>query len=265
MFPIYQVDAFTTELFRGNPAAVCPTDTWLSDDVMQHIAAENNLSETAFVVPDESGEADFGLRWFTPKAEVDLCGHATLATAWVIFNELNWDKDLVTFSGRSGVLSVARGEKDLLSMDFPVCTLKPAPHPAELDRALGGRALDYCVASNDMRLAVLGSVEAVQNLKPHLGMVAQMGDHGLVVTAKGAGDVDFVSRFFAPQLGITEDPVTGAAHTVLVPYWARRLKKDTFKARQISKRGGEVLCQLEGDRVKLSGRAVLYMKGEVYI
>ena len=263
MISLYQIDSFATEIFRGNPAAVCPTDAWLSDDLMQSLAAENNLSETAFVVPDQTGEADFGLRWFTPAAEVDLCGHATLATAWVLFNELDWQKEVVSFSTRSGVLYVAQGEDGLLTMDFPKCTLKPAPHPDALTHALGGPALDFCIASNDMRLAVLGSVEAVRNLKPNFRAIAQMGTFGFIVTAKGEGDVDFVSRFFAPQLGIVEDPVTGSAHTVLAPYWARRLKKDSFKAQQISERGGEVLCVLDGDRVKLSGRAVLYMKGEI--
>ena len=265
MITVYHVDAFTTELFRGNPAAVCPTEAWLSDEVMQSIALENNLSETAFVVPDRSENADFGLRWFTPKSEVDLCGHATLATAWVLFNERTWDKDIVTFSGRSGILTVRRGKDGLLEMDFPVCSLKPAPHPTALERAIGGRAVDFCTASNGMRLAVLGSVKAVRDLKPNLAAVAQMGPFGLIVTAKGegGGGVDFVSRFFAPQVGIAEDPVTGAAHTVLAPYWARRLKKDTFIAQQISKRGGQVLCQIDSDRVKLSGCAVLYMKGEL--
>lgn len=265
MIDLYQVDAFATELFGGNPAAVCPTETWLSDDVMQALAAENNLSETAFVVPDDSGAADYGLRWFTPTSEVAMCGHATLASAWVLFNVITPDVDVVTFTTPSGILTVTRGPGDLITMDFPQCTLKPAPHPDDLHRALGGPAMDFCTASNGMRLAVLGSVEAVRTLKPNLNAVAKMGDFGLIVTAKGEGDVDFVSRFFAPQVGIAEDPVTGSAHTVLAPYWAKRLKKETFTARQISKRGGEVLCQLDGDRVKLSGRAVLYMKGEVHI
>ena len=263
MIPIYQIDSFASEVFCGNPAAVCPTDEWLSDDVMQSLAAENNLSETAFVVPDPSGNADFGLRWFTPSVEVDLCGHATLATAWVLFNELGWAKDVVKFSGRSGILTVTQDDDGLITMDFPACTFKPAPHPDELSRAIAGQALDYCIASNGMHLAVLGSVEAVQTLKPNLRSVAALAEFGLVVTAKGDGDLDFVSRFFAPQVGVAEDPVTGSAHTLLAPYWARRLKKDNLKARQISQRGGDVICKLDGDRVKVSGRAVLFMKGEV--
>jgi len=265
MIALYQVDSFATDIFKGNPAAVCPLDAWLSDTEMQAVAAENNLSETAFFGPDLSGNADYGLRWFTPKSEVVMCGHGTLATAWVLFNELAPDKDVVSFSTLSGVLVVTRGQDGLMIMDFPVCSLRPAPHPEDLPRALGGPALDFCTASNDMRLAVLGSAQAVRDLKPNFHAVAQMGKFGLIVTAKGDGDVDFVSRFFAPQVGIAEDPVTGAAHTVLAPYWAKRLKKETFRAQQISKRGGEVHCQLDGDRVKLSGRAVLYMKGELYL
>lgn len=263
--PLYQVDAFTTELFRGNPAAVCPLDAWPTDEVMQTMAAENNLSETAFVVPDETGEADFGLRWFTPKAEVELCGHATLATAWVLFFERGHGGDRVTFTTKSGVLSVTRGAEGLLMMDFPQTRSMPAPHPEELTRALGGPALEFQRAKNEMRLAVLGSAKQVRDLQPDLGAVLALGGHGLLVTAPGDGtdgDVDFVSRFFSPQWGIPEDPVTGAAHTVLAPYWAKRLGKDVLKARQVSRRSGDLGCEIVGDRVKISGRAVLFFKGE---
>ncbi|MFC1673974.1 PhzF family phenazine biosynthesis protein [Pseudomonadota bacterium] len=266
--PLYQVDAFATEVFRGNPAAVCPLDAWLGEDVMQAIAAENNLSETAFVVADPSGEADYGLRWFTPKAEIELCGHATLATAWVLFNALSVDKDVVTFSTQSGILSVERCADGELVMDFPLIKTMPAPHPDDLSRALhGAKALEYLRAKNDMRVAVLGSAQEVRDLKPDFHTVYTLGQLGLIVTAPGGGgedaDVDFVSRFFAPQVGISEDPVTGSAHTVLAPYWARRLKKDTLRARQVSSRGGDVGCEIVGPRVRLSGRAVLYMKGEI--
>lgn len=260
--PLYQVDAFATEVFRGNPAAVCPTDAWLGDDVMQALAAENNLSETAFVVPDATGEADFGLRWFTPKAEVDLCGHATLATAWVLFNERGFVGDTVTFTTKSGILSVANGADGLLTMDFPQSKAMPAPHPDLLAKSIGQRALEYWRAKNGMHLALLGDADQVRDLKPDLNAVFQLGGFGLLVTAPGDGDLDFVSRFFSPQYGVPEDPVTGAAHTVLTPYWAKRLKKDVLKARQVSKRGGDLECEIDGDRVKLSGRAVLYMKGE---
>lgn len=266
--PLYQVDAFTTELFRGNPAAVCPTDAWLSEEIMQSLAVENNLSETAYVVPDETGGADYGLRWFTPVGEIDLCGHATLATAWVLFNELNVGKDVLTFSTQeSGILTVSRGQDGLLKMDFPVHVPRPAPHHQLLERALGMRALEYFSAPNGMKVAVVDSVEAVQNLKMQMGAVAQMGDKGLIVTARaGEGDdIDFVSRYFTPKEGIPEDPVTGSAHTVLAPLWAQRLKKNTFHARQVSKRGGDLFCELDGDRVYISGHGILYLKGEARI
>lgn len=266
--PLYQVDAFTRDVFRGNPAAVCPTDAWLPDEVMQKLALENNLSETAFVVPDGTGQADYGLRWFTPVDEIDLCGHATLATAWVLFNVLGVDKDTLTFSTKvSGVLTVSKGEDGLLRMDFPLNTPTPAPHHQALPQAIGGPALEYWSAPNGMKLAVVGSVQAVRDLRLNYGAIAQISDRGLIVTAKGDGEdgVDFVSRYFTPKDGIPEDPVTGSAHTVLVPYWAKRLKKETFHARQISKRSGDVYCELVGDRVHLSGHGVLYMKGEAYI
>jgi len=271
--PLYQIDSFATEVFCGNPAAVCPTDQWLDEAVMQNLAAENNLSETAFVVPDETGDADYGLRWFTPKLEVDLCGHATLATAWVLFNEIGVDQDMLTFSTQSvGNISVHRGEGGLLTMDFPVSKPRPVPHPEKLGFALGGNqhkspALEYYKAPNDMMLAVLGSAQEVIDLKPQLWAIAELGPHGLIVTAKGeeGSGLDFVSRFFAPQVGISEDPVTGSAHTVLAPYWAKRLKKESFKARQVSKRGGDVYCEMAGERVHISGRAVLYLKGEARI
>lgn len=266
--PFYQVDAFTTELFAGNPAAVCMTDSWLADDVMQSIAAENNLSETAFVVPDTWGEADYGLRWFTPTLEVDLCGHATLATAWVLFNERGVDKDIVTFSTQKvGVLTVTRGENGLINMNFPAAKLMPALHPDALVHILGGPALDYCNAANGKKLAVVGSADILKNLKPNFAAVAQLGGQGLIVTAKGDAEsgIDFVSRYFAPQCGVNEDPVTGSAHTVLAPYWARRLKKDSLVARQLSTRGGDVFCRLAGERVHVAGHAVLYMRGEARI
>ncbi|HEY9079019.1 PhzF family phenazine biosynthesis protein [Magnetovibrio sp.] len=265
--PLYQIDSFTADLFAGNPAAVCPTDAWLSDEVMQKLAAENNLSETAYVVPDTTGVADYGLRWFTPETEVDLCGHATLATAWVLFNELGVDVETLRFTTKSGVLTVARGEGDLLVMDFPLNAPRPAPHHEFLPQALGGPAQQFWTASNGMSLAVLASAEAVRSLTPHLGAVAKLGKKGLIVTAAGdeRDTVDFVSRYFAPYAGIAEDPVTGSAHTVLAPYWAKVLKKDSLHARQVSKRGGDVYCQMQGDRVLLSGHATLYMKGEAHV
>lgn len=264
--PLYQIDSFATEVFRGNPAAVCPSDTWLSDDVMRALAAENNLSETAFVVPGGEGGADYGLRWFTPTTEVDLCGHATLATAWALFFDVGVTKDALTFSTRSGILSVTRGDDGVLTMDFPQSKVMPAPHPDELPRALGHPALEFCKAKNGMVLALIKDAPAVRKLQPVMRAVAELSDHGLIVTAPGGGedgDVDFVSRFFAPRLGIPEDPVTGAAHTVLAPYWAKRLGKTSLRARQVSARGGDLACELAGERVRISGRAALYLKGEI--
>jgi len=264
---LYQIDSFTTDIFAGNPAAVCPCEDWLADEVMQKLAAENNLAETAFAVPDKTGVADFGLRWFTPTTEVELCGHATLATAWVLFNEIGVNKPELSFTTQSGILTVTRGEGDLLVMDFPVNAPRPAPHHEFLPQALGGPAQQFWTAPNDMSLAVLGTADAVCNLTPHMGAVAKLGKKGLIVTASGdeADAVDFVSRYFTPKEGINEDPVTGAAHTVLAPYGAKVLKKDDLHARQVSKRGGDVYCRMQGDRVQLSGHAVLYMKGEAYI
>jgi len=265
--PLYQIDSFTTKVFSGNPAAVCPCEDWLADEAMQKLAAENNLSETAFVVPDKTGVADYGLRWFTPSTEVDLCGHATLATAWVLFNELGADSKTLSFATKSGVLAVTRGAGDLLVMDFPLNPPRPAPHHELLPQALGGPAQQFWTAPNGMSLAVLNTAEAVRTLTPHMGAVARLGKKGLIVTAAGdeTDAVDFVSRYFAPYAGIDEDPVTGSAHTVLAPYWAKVLKKDELRARQVSKRGGDVYCEIQGDRVLLSGHAVLYMKGEARI
>ena len=265
--PLYQVDAFTTDVFAGNPAAVCPLHDWLSDDVMQDIARENNLSETAFFIPNAGGETDYLLRWFTPAFEVDLCGHATLATAWVLFFELGVERDSLSFETQeSGVLTVEKGAAGLLTMDFPAYPPRPAPHHMRLEQAIGGRALEFWTAPNGMHLAVVGGADDVLDIKPSLAAIAEMGDKGLIVTAPGAGDeIDFVSRYFTPKEGIAEDPVTGSAHCVLAPYWAKRLKKDNLHARQVSKRGGDVLCEVAGERVRLSGHAVLYLKGEVRI
>jgi len=264
--PLYQVDAFTSKIFSGNPAAVCPTDAWLPDEVMQKLAGENNLSETAFVVPDATGIADYGLRWFTPVAEINLCGHATLASAWVLFNEIGVKKDVVSFTTLSGILTVTRGEGGALIMDFPLNKPMPAPHHDLLSQALGGPALEFWSAPNGMKLAAMKDAEAVRNLRPVMGALVQLGNKGLIVTAPGDDEgVDFVSRYFTPMEGIPEDPVTGSAHTVLVPYWAKRLKKESFHARQVSKRGGDLFCVLDGERVKISGHGVLYMKGEARI
>jgi predicted PhzF superfamily epimerase YddE/YHI9 len=252
----YQVDAFATQVFAGNPAAVCPLEEWLGDSLLQAIAMENNLSETAFFVP--KGE-HFALRWFTPVAEVDLCGHATLASAHVIFEILGYPDPVITFETRSGELLVER-DGEGLRMDFParVPTLCETPEP--LGAGLGARPLE--VLAGDDYLAVFASEAAVRALVPDHTKLSALDRRGIIVTAPGA-DVDFVSRFFAPALGVPEDPVTGSAHCELAPYWAERLGKNRLAARQVSKRGGELTCEVRGDRVLITGSAVTFMQGEI--
>ncbi|TCS63165.1 PhzF family phenazine biosynthesis protein [Varunaivibrio sulfuroxidans] len=259
--PLYQVDAFTDAVFSGNPAAVCPLASWLDDALMQKIAAENNLSETAFFVPQpEGGDTDFALRWFTPKTEVDLCGHATLATGWTVFNELRFAGDVVRFSSKSGILAVRRAEAGL-ELDFPARPGERKTPPAGLKKAIGADVEAFYAA--DKPMAVLASADMVRSLVPDSEAIVALGGDGLIVTAPG-DDCDFVSRYFAPHHGIPEDPVTGSAHCVLTPYWAARLNKDTLFARQVSARGGVLRCRLGGDRVFISGAAVLYMRGRIF-
>lgn len=253
---MYQVDAFASQVFEGNPAAICPLPAWLDDAVMQAIAQENNLSETAFFVAD--GE-DFQLRWFTPNQEVDLCGHATLATAHVLYAQLAYVRPQAVFHTRGGVLTVAR-QGDALVMDFPALAAQPCAAPAALVEGLG-LAIAEAWAADDY-LVVLDDAEQVRQLAPDMAALSRLDRRGVCVTAPGPG-VDFVSRFFAPKYGIPEDPVTGSAHCMLVPYWAERLGKSQLQARQISPRGGDVLCELRGERVLLSGRAITYMVAEV--
>ena len=255
---LYQIDAFTDQVFKGNPAAVCPLDSWLGDEDLQAIAEENNLSETAFYVPAETG---FHLRWFTPKAEVDLCGHATLATAFVIFNFTDYADGNVKFQTRSGELSVTQND-GLLVMDFPSQPGKPCASPQQLIEGLGTTPLE--VLSSEDYLAVFENEEDVIALQPNFDALNKLDLRGVIVTAQG-NDVDFVSRFFAPRYGINEDPVTGSAHCALTPYWADKLNKSRLTARQVSKRTGYIECELKGDRVFLSGRAVKYMEGKIDI
>lgn len=252
----YQVDAFTTRVFTGNPAAVCPLDTWLDDAMLQAIASENNLSETAFFVPTERG---FHLRWFTPVAEVDLCGHATLASAHVLFAILGYAKKQIVFETRSGDL-VVESNDGLLVMNFPARVPVTCPAPAALVEGLGCTPLEVLAA--DDYIAVFQSEDIIQSLAPDFAKLQELDLRGIVVTAPGNA-VDFVSRFFAPKLGVTEDPVTGSAHCELAPYWAHRLGKNTMEARQISRRSGNLRCQLRQDRVLLSGRAVTFMVAEI--
>lgn len=254
--PLFQIDAFAGKVFSGNPAAVCPLKEWPDDSVMQAIAAENNLSETAFFVPHENG---YHIRWFTPVAEVDLCGHATLAAAFVIFHCLDGSSRQADFISRSGRLTVTR-EGDLLAMDFPAQLPQPCPPPKELLRGLGKEPLEVLKAED--YLAVFSSEEDIVDLKPDLSAFRQLDLRGVIVTAKGK-NADFVSRFFAPKFGIDEDPVTGSAHCSLTPYWSAKLKKDKLRARQLSKRGGELFCENRGNRVIISGRAVKYLEGNI--
>jgi PhzF family phenazine biosynthesis protein len=257
--PLYQVDAFTSRVFAGNPAAVVPLEDWLDDGTLQAIAAENNLSETAYIV---GGRGRYQIRWMTPTNEVDLCGHATLASAWVVLNVLEPGKDVVTFDSKSGPLVVTR-EGDLLALDFP--SRPPTPATAALPalaEALG-RAPREAWAARDY-MAVFESAEEVKALRPDMARVAALDHFALIVTAPGHG-VDFVSRFFAPEEGVPEDPVTGSAHCTLVPYWARRLGKTRLTARQVSSRGGELECEDRGERVRIAGRAVRFLEGTVFI
>jgi PhzF family phenazine biosynthesis protein len=257
--PIYQVDAFTSKLFGGNPAAVCPLDEWLTSETLQAIASENNLSETAFYL--KTGDR-YHLRWFTPGLEVDLCGHATLATAHVLLNVLESDASQVVFDTRSGELKVKR-EGERLVMDFPSKPPTPADPPAGMLEALGGEPLEFF--RGQYYMAVYQSEAEIRALAPDFNALSQMDD-AVIVTAPGESeDVDFVSRFFAPSFGIDEDPVTGSAHCTLTPFWTERQCKWWFDARQISKRGGELHCELQEDRVTLAGQAVLYLTGTITI
>ena len=255
--PFYQVDAFSSRVFSGNPAAVCPLDRWLEDETLQAIAAENNLAETAFFTNGEKRR----LRWFTPVCEIDLCGHATLASAFVIMTMLEPERREVRFDTRSGELIVTR-DGDLYTLDFP------ARPPARIDKseavtaALGREPLELWGARDYM--AVFETQDDVRRLKPDMRALAAMDTFAMIVTAPGE-EVDFVSRFFAPAAGVPEDPVTGSAHCTLIPYWAEVLGKTKLTARQISPRGGELFCELAGSRVKMAGHAALYAEGRIHI
>lgn len=258
--PLYQVDAFTSRLFGGNPAAVCPLEgDFLPDSTMQAIGNENNLSETAFLVPN--GPDRYRLRWFTPENEIDLCGHATLASAFVVFTHLRPDLAQVAFDTKSGKLVVTRGDGGLLSMDFPSRPPEPGASDSRLRQALGGKAGSILVSRD--YLVVYDSEEEVRALKPAMNALALM-DRMVIVTAPGR-EVDFVSRFFAPAAGVPEDPVTGSAHCTLIPYWADRLGKTKLHAFQVSRRGGELFCELLGNRVSMAGYAVEFMRGAIQI
>ncbi|PHQ24281.1 isomerase [Marinobacter guineae] len=264
--PIYQVDAFTSRIFGGNPAAVMPLESWLPDETMLSLALENNLSETAFFVPlPEEDEADFHIRWFTPGIEVPLCGHATLASAWVMFNKLGWDQEQIRFRSKSGPLAVKQTDDGWLVLDFPNFACEEQPTPALIREALKGAPETAFFVQNDTNyMVVLEDEAAVRAAQPDIRKLKQLGNLGLIVTAPGA-ECDFVSRYFAPGGGIDEDPVTGSIHSVLVPFWAERLGKNRLEARQISARGGVLRCELKGDRVDIAGQAAFYMEGSVYL
>ena len=255
---IYQVDAFTDRVFGGNPAAVCPLKSWLSDTLLQQIAMENNLAETAFYVREDN---HYQIRWFTPTIEVDLCGHATLAAAFVLFHLDGHTGDRIQFqSPMSGALSVTR-DGDWLTLDFPADRVEEVPLTEALIRGLSIKPVLAYKGRTDY-LLVYDSEEAVKNVIPNFDPISKLDARGIIITAPGTS-VDFVSRFFAPQSGVDEDPVTGSAHTTLIPYWSQRLNKSSLIARQLSKRGGYLKCEEQGERVAISGQARLYMIGDL--
>ena len=255
---VYHVDAFANKAFEGSPAAICPLDQWLPEQTMQALAAENNLSETAFFVTEGDG---FALRWFTPTTEVDLCGHATLAAAYVLFEELGYQGEVIRFSTKSGTLSVVRNG-DSLRLDFPAQQPLPFELPMQLVEAFATTPED-CLKFADI-IAVFPSEEMVRSADPDMALLAELDCRGIIITAESA-EYDFIARWFGPRTGITEDPVTGSAFTQLVPYWANRLGKTKFRAKQVSQRGGEVTCELVRDRVLISGKVVLFMRGIIEI
>ncbi len=257
---LYQIDAFTDRVFGGNPAAIVPLAQWLSAELMQCIALENNLSETAFFVKTPRG---YHIRWFTPTHEVDLCGHATLATAAVLYEHLGESAESIHFDARRGPLKVSRvGEA--YQLDFPVDTIKAVPDPNGVIAKAIGVTPEACYQGADDYLVILGDEAQVRSLEPDLSLVATLTARGLLVSAPGH-ELDFVSRCFFPQFGIDEDPVTGSAHTTMAPYWSDRLGKEILEAAQISARGGRITCEMRGDRVLLRGQCVSYMIGTIYV
>ena len=253
----YQVDAFTDLLFGGNPAGVCPLEQWLPDDTMQKIAMENNLSETAFFV--KNGE-NYQIRWFTPRVEVKLCGHATLASAHVLFNDYHYPGDIISFESKSGILKVRR-EGELLILDFPSNMPQRTSLPQEFVHALNITPVQ-CFRGTDDYLLLYKTQREIEELIPDFRKLEKVDARAVIVSAPG-DKVDFVSRFFGPRVGVDEDPVTGSAHTVLIPFWAEKLGKTEMSALQLSKRGGKIFCRHMGDRVEIGGKAVTYLKGEI--
>ncbi len=259
--PIYHIDAFADELFTGNPAAVCPLDNWLHTDLMLSIAGENNLSETAFFVPNLDSQGTYELRWFTPLMEVDLCGHATLACAYVIFKFLVPNLDHIRFETRSGLVEVVRRD-ELFFMDLPAFTGLKVKCPNDLFLGLGAMPTEVIKGPN--YVAVFDTERDVIEREPDFEKLSQLHPRGVIITAPGT-QYDFVSRFFGPSFGVPEDPVTGSAHCMLVPFWSEKFKKDNLRGRQISKRGGDLICEMRGNRVGVGGNAVLFLRGLIQI
>ena len=255
---LYQIDAFASKLFEGNPAAVCPLGAWLSDEIMQSIAAENNLSETAFFVPKGNG---YHIRWFTPASEVDLCGHATLAAAYVLFNILGYKKDKIEFDSKSGILAVTKANEWLV-MDFPAQPPVSCDIPKEIIKAFD-RAPIECLKSEDFVVVFEREID-IESANPDFEQLKKLDLRGVIITAKSTR-YDFVARFFAPKYGIPEDPVTGSAYTQLAPYWASRMGSKRFSVKQVSSRGGELTCEVVDDRVLISGKAIKYLEGKIKI
>ncbi|MBS4064258.1 MAG: PhzF family phenazine biosynthesis protein [Chitinophagaceae bacterium] len=259
---MYQVDAFASAVFKGNPAAIVPLTQWLDDAVMQNIAAENNLAETAFFVPAKDGEADYHIRWFTPGLEINLCGHATLASAYIIFNYLGFTKETVVFTCQSGLLRVTKKD-DLLQMDFPAWKPKPVNDaPAGIAEILGVKNVMGTYRYRDLLIEV-ASEEDVINASPDFTALKKTNE--MVILTSAGKEVDFVSRFFAPTAGIDEDPVTGSAHSQLIPFWGEKLKHKKMFAKQLSKREGELWCEDLGERVLISGKCAFYFHGEITV
>lgn len=254
----YQVDAFSDRIFTGNPAAVVPLEEWLPDDLLQAIAAENNLSETGYLV---GSAGRYQLRWFTPTAEIDLCGHGTLASAHALWEEMGEVAEQLVFSTLSGDLTVQRSETGI-EMDFPATGLQPCEPASDLIEAIG-MAPDQCLAGKQY-MFIYKYINKINKIQPNFNLLSRLVSKGVIITAQGE-DCDFVSRFFATHVGINEDPVTGSAHCTLAPYWAKELGKNSLTARQLSQRGGELQCEVQGDRVKLIGKAVTFMRGEIQV
>ncbi len=258
-FKFYQVDAFTSKVFAGNPAAIVPLENWIDDELMQSIAMENNLSETAFFVKENSY---YHIRWFTPVNEVDLCGHATLASSFVIFNFIEKESNNIKFISKSGELIVTK-ENDLISLDFPSNPPKKIDSFELIENAFQQKPVEVLQGGN-YTLIIFDNENFIRNAKPNFELIKKIDPHGVIISSKGY-NADFISRMFAPNEGIDEDPVTGSSHTVLVPYWTEKLGKKNFRALQLSKRGGELFCENLGNRVKISGKAVLYATGDLFL